>query len=179
MFLYLPEKFDANEWTIIIIVLLNIAIFAFMPKRIPKEITPLIVLLSISFPKVLDHSMGVKPFDLYDISDYHEYELIDLILYGAYPAFGYLFIYILDYFNFKGLKLVFYFLTWTIFAVVFELLLVKLNVYVYTGWKIVYSLPVYSIVLSLTYLFYKLIMYYHKKLYTNEQSNSVKRQQQP
>ncbi|MGM0846432.1 MAG: hypothetical protein ACQEUT_15765 [Bacillota bacterium] len=83
MLLYLPEKFDINEWTIIAIVIFNISIFFFMHKRIPKEITPLIVLLSISFPKVMDHSMGVKPFNFYDLTDTNKYELFDLILYGS------------------------------------------------------------------------------------------------
>ncbi|MGD7022218.1 hypothetical protein ACQCVK_06480 [Rossellomorea vietnamensis] len=172
MLLYLPEKFDINEWTIIAIVIFNISIFFFMHKRIPKEITPLIVLLSISFPKVLDHSMAVKPFNFYDITDTNKYELFDLILYGAYPAFGYLFVYFLDYFNMKGKKLVLYFLSWTLISVAFELLLVKLHVYVYTGWKIVYSLPVYIIVLSLTFLFYKFLIYY-KNYNTNKQINEA------
>lgn len=173
MLLYPPEKFDINEWAIMIIVIFNIAIFLFVKKRIPKEISPLIVLLSISFPKVMDHTMGVKPFNLYDITDTHKYELFDLILYGAYPAFGYLFVWFLDYFNLKGKKIVLYFLSWTLFSVVFELLLVKLHVYVYTGWKIVYSLPVYIMVLSLTCLFYKFLIYYNK--YNNfKQTNGVK-----
>jgi hypothetical protein len=167
MLLYPPEKFDINEWTIIITVIFNIVIFFFVQKGIPKEVTPLIVLFSISFPKVMDHSMAVKPFNLYDLTDTHKYELFDVILYGAYPAFGYLFVYFLDYFNFKGKKIVLYLLSWTFFSVVFELLLVKLHVFVYTGWKIVYSLPVYLIVLSLMFLFYRFLIYYNNIRQTN------------
>ncbi|MCT2537139.1 hypothetical protein NC661_05790 [Aquibacillus koreensis] len=167
MLLYFPEKFDINEWTILITVVFNIGIFLFMRKRIPKEITPLIVLLSISFPQVMDHSMGVKPFNYYDLTDSNKYELFDVILYGAYPAFGYLFVYFLDYLNLKGKKLVLYFLSWALFSVVFELLLVKLHVYVYNGWKIYYSLPVYLVVLSLTFLLYKFLIYYNKHEHTN------------
>jgi hypothetical protein len=83
MILYLPEKFDENEWTILIALIANILIFMFLPKKLPKEITPLIVLLSISFPKIMDHSMGVKPYNLYDLTDTNKYELFDLLLYGV------------------------------------------------------------------------------------------------
>ncbi|PKG24399.1 hypothetical protein [Niallia nealsonii] len=161
MFLYFPEKFDENEWTIIVTVIINVLIFSFLPKKIPKEITPLIVLLSISFPKVMDHSMAVKPFELYDLTDTSKYELFDLVLYGAYPAFGYLFVYFSDYF--KGLKLVLYFIFWNMIAIGIEFLLVKLHVFVYTGWKLIYSLPVYTVVISITYLFYRFATYYNNK----------------
>jgi hypothetical protein len=163
MLLYYPNKFDENEWTILIAILFNILIFILMPKRIPKEITPLIVLLSISFPKIMDHSMGVEPYNLYDLTDSSKYEIFDLVLYGVYPAFGYLFVYFLDYFNFKGIKLVLYFIVCSLFAFVFEFLLVKLHVFVYTGWKLIYSLPIYIVVLSLTFLFYKFVTYYRNK----------------
>ncbi|WP_407268237.1 hypothetical protein [Radiobacillus sp. PE A8.2] len=117
--------------------------------------------------------MGVKPFNYYDLTDTNKYELFDVIFYGAYPAFGYLFVYYLDYFNFKRIKLVLYFLSWALFSAVFELLLVRLHVYVYTGWKIVYSLPVYICVLSLTFLFYKFLIYY-KNNNTDKQTNRAK-----
>jgi hypothetical protein len=171
LFLYFPIKFDQNEWTILAAVILNILIFSFFPKKIPKEITPLIILLSISFPKIMDHSMAVKPFDLYNITDTSKYELFDLVLYGVYPAFGYLFVYFLDYF--KGLKVVIYFTFWTIIAIGIELLLVKLHVFVYTGWKLVYSLPIYIVVLSLTFLFYKFIIHYYNKIHIIKNPNSV------
>ncbi len=138
----------------------NILIFRFLPKRFPQEITPLIVLLSISFPKIIDHSMAVKPFNYYDLTDTAKYELFDVILYGVYPGFGYLLLYLADYFDLKGIQLVLYFVGWTIFAVGFEYFLVHFHVFVYTGWKIIYSLPIYVVVIHLTYLFYKFIMSY-------------------
>lgn len=160
MILYLPEKFDENEWTILIALIANLLIFLFLPKKLPKEITPLIVLLSISFPKIMDHSMAVKPYNLYDITDTNRYELFDLLLYGVYPAFGYLFIYFID--HVKRFMLVLYMIGWSLFGTLFEWIFVKLHVFTYTGWKIVYSLPVYIIVLSLTFLFYSFLMKYRQ-----------------
>jgi hypothetical protein len=156
-------RFDNNEWAIIIAILINILIFRLLPKRLPKEITPLIVLLSMSYPKILDHTMAVNPFNLYDIMDTDRYEFFDLALYGVYPAFGYLFIYLLDSYNPKGIKLVLYFITWSVVSIGMEFLLVNLHVFVYTGWKLIYSLPIYLVVLVLTYLFYQLLKYYRVK----------------
>ena len=168
MLLYYPTKWDENEWTIITAILFNILIFKYLPKRIPKETTPLIVLLSVSFPKVMDHTMAVDPFNLYDLTDSSKYEIFDLALYGVYPVFGYLFIYLLDFFNFKGFKLILYLMVWSLLSVVFEFVLFKLHVFVYTGWKLIYSLPIYLVVLSITFLFYKFVTYYRLKNMDNQ-----------
>lgn len=162
MLLYFPTKFDENEWTIIIAVLFNLLIFKFMPKKLPKEIIPLIVLISISFPKILDHTIAIKPYNFYDLTDTKHYEIFDLILYAVYPAFGYLFVYFVEYF--KGLKLVLYFLIWCLISGVMEFFFVKLHVYTYNHWKLIYSMAIYVVVLALTYLFYKFVDYYRRKI---------------
>ncbi|ULT54792.1 hypothetical protein L1999_16755 [Neobacillus drentensis] len=160
MLLYFPSKFDGNEWTIILALLLNILVFTFLPKRIPKEITPLLVLLSISFPKIMDTTLAVKPLNFYNLNDTSQYEIFDLALYGVYPAFGYLFIYFYDYYKFKGYGLVLYFIIWSLAGVSVEFLLVHFHVFVYKGWQLFYSLPIYIVVLPLTFMFYKFVSYY-------------------
>jgi hypothetical protein len=169
MLLYYPEKFDANEWFILVGVIVNILVFTFLPKRLPRELIPLLVLLSISFPKVLDHTMAVQPYDFYNINDSKKYELFDLILYGVYPMFGYLFLYIFDIFKPTQMRFLFYILVWTFFAGAFEYILFKIHVFTYTGWHIVFSLPVYLITLCLTFLFYRFVNNYFLK--NKRQSN--------
>jgi len=80
MLLYFPGKFDVNEWTISIACLLNLLLFIILPKRFPKEVTPLIVLLSISFPKILDHTIAAKSINLYNLNDMKQYEIFDVVL---------------------------------------------------------------------------------------------------
>jgi hypothetical protein len=169
MFLYLPESFNINEWFIIIGVILNILTFKLLPKKIPKAITPLIVLLSISFPKVLDHTIAVVPIDLYNINDSKNYELFDLILYAVYPMFGYLFIYLVEVLKPRGIMFVLYFIAWDVFAVIFEFFLNKLHVFNYNGWNIIFSLPVYLITLCFTYIFYIYTINLNKKLVRNSE----------
>lgn len=163
MALNFPEKFDVNEWFILGALLGSLLVFLLLPKRLPKPITPLIVLVSISFPSILDHSLAVNPHNLYNLNDRKDYEIFDLILYLVYPAFGYLYVYLLNLLQWKRLKLVAYLLIWTLFSVVFEMTLTKIHVFVLTGWKHVYSLPVYIAVLTLTYYFFIFIMNYQTK----------------
>lgn len=162
MFLHFPKQFDENEWAILFLVFFNLFLFITLPKRMSKELPALIILISLSFPKVMDHSIAVKPFSLYNITDTHNYEIFDILLYGAYPVFGYLFVYLYDYFKLKRMKLVGYIFIWSIIAIIMEFTLVKLHVYVYNGWKIIYSLPLYLIVLNLTLLFYIFIKSYNE-----------------
>jgi len=61
------------------------------------------------------------------------------------------------------MKLAGYFLPWSFLGVGTDYLLVKLHVFNYTGWKLIYSLSVYICVLSLTYLAFQSIMYYYNK----------------
>ncbi|MCM3023454.1 hypothetical protein M3576_08960 [Weizmannia ginsengihumi] len=168
MLLYFPNKFDENEWTILIVILFNLLILMLLPKKIPKEITPLIALLSISYPKIMDHSMAVKPYNLYNLTDSGKYELFDLALYAVYPAFGYLFVYFLEYVNVSRVLLVVYIVAWSIIGVAVEYLFVILHVFIYTGWKLIYSLPIYLIVIAITYVFYQIATYYHKKESNNQ-----------
>lgn len=163
MLLYFPTKFDENEWTVILIIIFNILLFRFLPKRLPKEITPLIVLLSISFPQIIDHTIGAAPHNYYDITDSKKLELFDILLYAGYPAFGYLFVYVFDWFHFEKIKLILYFITWSCFAALFEFCLVNLHVYQYNGWKLIFSIPIYLVVLSITYLFYQFAISYNQK----------------
>ncbi|WP_409305091.1 hypothetical protein [Peribacillus sp. SCS-155] len=161
--LYFPKSFDINESVIILLLTMNVLIFMLVPKRLPKAVTSLIVLLSMSFPKVMDHTIAVKPFNYYDLGDSARYEIFDLLSYGVFPAFGYMFIYFIDLLDLKHFKLTLYFIAWSLFAVAVEYIAVKAKIFEYNRWKLIYSLPVYIVVLFITYLFYEFLMQYSKK----------------
>ncbi|WP_043933060.1 hypothetical protein [Bacillus sp. EB01] len=171
MLLYPPEHFDKNEWFILFAIGFNIAIFAGLPKRLPYASIPLIVLISISFPKLFDHTIAVAPYNFYNINDSVHFEYFDLLLYGVYPAFGYLFIYIYDFYKPRGYGLILYLLAWSLTGSALEFLLTKLGVFTYIHWNTVYSLAVYLGVLPFTLLFY---LYVEKTLKTRKGSTSAK-----
>jgi len=163
MFLYLPKHFDENEWFIIIALVLSIFLVR-LPKRMPTEVSYLIVLLSLAIPNIIDHSIAaISPFDAYQITDSEKYEVFDILLSGVYIPFGYLCVYFYEWFRPKKLKIALYILCWALFALCFEFVLVKLNVFTYRGWKLIYSFPTYLLVISLFLIYYEFLLSQHKK----------------
>lgn len=161
MILKLPVHFDQNEWFIIVVILVSLIMYKVLPKRFPKAITAIIVLYSIAMPKILDHTIAVKPYNLYDLTDSSKYELFDLIMYAIYPPFGYLFIYIYDYFKFKGIRFAMYIFFWSIASIGMEFIANQLHVFNYHGWKLIYSLPIYTVIMIINvFLFNFTINYY-------------------
>jgi hypothetical protein len=75
----LPKYFDENEWTIIVGIFLSILLWR-LPKKIPTEITILIILFSMAVPKIMDHLIASVSPNLYQITDSEKYELFDLLL---------------------------------------------------------------------------------------------------
>lgn len=168
MFLYLPKHFDENEWFIIIVLVLSIFLIR-LPKRMPTEVSYLIVLLSLCIPNIIDHSIAaISPYDVYQLTDSEKYELFDILLSGAYVPFGYLCVYIYEWFRPKKMKIVLYILSWALFAIGFEFVLVRLHVFTYHGWNLVYSFPTYLLVVSLFLLYYEFLLFHHKKKMASE-----------
>ncbi|MGG3471036.1 hypothetical protein ABES02_26650 [Neobacillus pocheonensis] len=161
--LLFPKHFDENEWFIIIAALLSPLIWK-LPKRIPTEITVIIILLGMAIPKVIDNAIAsISPYDLYRLTDTEKYEIFDVILDMVYLPFGYLCVYFYDKLHPKGIKIVLYILTWAIFSVGFEFIAVKFHVFNYHGWKLIYSFPTYIVVISGILCFYRFLLSYYKK----------------
>lgn len=162
MILKLPDHFDQNEWFIIVVILVSLIMYKVLPKRFPKAITAIIVLYSIAMPKILDHTIAVKPYNLYDLTDSGQYELFDLIMYAIYPPFGYLFIYIYDYFKFKGIRFVMYIFFWSIASIGMEFIANQLHVFNYHGWRLIYSLPIYTAIMIINVFLFNFSINYFR-----------------
>ncbi|TWE09183.1 hypothetical protein FB550_1011215 [Neobacillus bataviensis] len=163
MFLYLPKHFDQNEWFIVIGLFLSILLVR-LPKRIPTEVSYLIVLLSLAIPNIIDHSIAaISPYDAYRINDSEKYELFDVLLSGVYVPFGYLCVYFYEWLRPKKMMTVLYILSWDLFAIFFEFVIVRLHVFTYHGWSLSYSFPTYLLVISLFLLYYEFLLFHYKK----------------
>lgn len=168
MFLYLPKQFDENEWFTIIGMVLCVLLLR-LPKRMPTEVSYLIVLLSLAIPNIIDHSIAaISPYDAYQLNDSEKYELFDILLSVVYVPFGYLCVYFYVWFRPKKMKIVLYILCWAIFAICFEYVDLRLHVFTYHGWSLVYSFPIYLLVISLILLYYEFLFFQHKKKAASE-----------
>ncbi|EKN64737.1 hypothetical protein BABA_22653 [Neobacillus bataviensis LMG 21833] len=159
-----PERFDSNEWFIIISLLVTYAIIFILPKRFPHTISLIMLLFSMTYVQVLDHILAGLSFDLYDINDVEKYEWLDLITWFLYPPFGYILVYFFDRWSVRSVGVFWYILLWAFIAVGEEALSLKFNIFTYTGWKLPYSFPVYLITLSIYLLFFLYIKSTFEKL---------------
>lgn len=66
----LPKSFDANEWLIFVCLIVSYAIVIPLRRKIPAPIFVLVFIYSITMAKLFDATLGVPPFDMYDINDW-------------------------------------------------------------------------------------------------------------
>jgi len=165
--LALPEKFDSNEWFIIISLVVTYTILFLLPKRFPHTITIIMLLFSMTYVQVIDHILAGISFNLYDINDVEKYELFDLITWFLYPPFGYFYIYFFDKWSVRGVGIFWYILLWAFIAIIEEALSLKFNIFTYHGWKLTYSIPVYFITLIIYLHFFLFLKGTFRKLKTS------------
>ncbi|GAA0346450.1 hypothetical protein GCM10008967_41080 [Bacillus carboniphilus] len=157
------KAFDWNEWLIIITLLfLNIVILI-----IPKLFTVIegiaYYLYGIAIVHFFDHTTSVKPWDLYDVNDNSNYQLMDFIYYVLNGPISYIFIYLYLKLNIKGQQTILYILLWSGFSVLVEWFGVKIGLFHYDkGYKMYWSFPIYMVIQTL------LIIYYHIIQKTNK-----------
>ena len=165
----LPEKFDANEWFILFHILALVILLYKLPKRFPTSITILLLMFTVTVARVVDHVIAGPHVDLYDIMDSGDFELFDLLCYVPYAPFGYVFIYIYDKFQLKGISLILYIVLSSIGSIGFEWLTGTsyISYLKYSSWKPIYSLPIYLLIQPCTILFFHLIKSIHEKSLTS------------
>ena len=160
----LPQKFDENEWFLLICIILAYTIVFILPKRFPFGITILLMLYGSIVARLSDHFLASPKLDLYNLMDTPKYDFFDLITYLLYAPFSYLFIYYYEKRSVKGFGLVLYLLICTSVGTLFEWVNKEFHVFTYKGWHIAYSFTIYLGTQCLTILFYHFV----KHAYTKE-----------
>lgn len=163
MMLVLPKDFDMNEWFILISLVILYTLFFLLPQRFPKTITMLIYMFSFSLEKEADLILEYPPYVLYYLNDSKQFELFDFLTCFLYPAFGYLLLYFYDKWNVRGISAFFYLMSWSIIAVLFEWITMKVGIFNYTGWTLFFSYAVYLIVVGLYAAFYHFVNFFFEK----------------
>jgi hypothetical protein len=160
----LPIKFDTNEIFIIVIgIILTLIAVKLLPNRFTYTTSIILYLHKIAVAIVVDHLLAGPPLDLYDVMDTSKFEFFDLIIYFfVYGPFTYIIIYIYDkwFYHKSLLKKFIYLLLITLINIGSEFIGTKLNIYMYKGWKLYYSIPVYLIVYSTNFYLLKYLKDY-------------------
>lgn len=142
------KRFDANEWFILISLVISVGVALRLPRRFPATFVWMIATFSMTVAIVTDHIVGTPPLDMYDINDTPTYTVADAFTWLLYAPFGYLFLYVYDRLHIRGVSLIVYILTSVLFAVLYEYAADLAGVFHYRTWKLAYSFPVYVLTLS-------------------------------
>ncbi|WP_274361355.1 hypothetical protein [Paenibacillus thermotolerans] len=163
------KSFNLNEWVVIAMIVIGSLIVIFLPKRYTWDETAFNVLIGVFFGLLFDHTIGIPPFDYYDLGDEAKYQLFDVFSYAMYAPFGYLFIYVLEAFKLRGFAIVLYIAVWAGLGVMVEWVGTIVGIFHYKhGYKLLYSAPIYLIVESIHLgTFYMLFRTYYTRRIVN------------
>ncbi|MBB6669632.1 hypothetical protein [Cohnella nanjingensis] len=128
-----------------------------LPRALPNSIMALVMLFSLTLAKGLDDTIGMKPFDLYDINNSAQVDVWDLVTWLLYPPIGYLFIYVYHVCRIGGLATPVYILLGSLFGTGFERLTVYFQVFHYNDWTLRYSFMMYVAVQTATIAFFVIL----------------------
>ena len=138
--------FDWNEWFFIISTIIIIFLFLPIRKYFPPVVVTVIWVYNVALVATIDYFLLATPFQLYIFGDNSTYELSGALFhFFMYPCAALLFLFGYDKWELYGRKTAWYILFWSGFSLFFEWLSVKNHALTYTGWKLVYSIPVYPI----------------------------------
>ncbi|WP_223593924.1 hypothetical protein [Neobacillus bataviensis] len=154
----LPEKFDENEWFLLLCVGLSYLVVFLLPRRFPRSLSVLFLLTGTTIARLSDHLLASPKLDLYNIMDTPNYDLFDLITYFLYAPFSYLFLYFYDKWNIRGYWILLYLVLSTAGGTLFEWINQEFGVFTYKGWQLSYSFSVYLAIQCLVLLFFHWVM---------------------
>lgn len=160
----LPKAFDVNEWLIVAACLGAWGVVLLLPRRFPFLLTFMISLFTLTIANELDHILAAPPFDCFNLNDHEKYELFDFILYVVlYPPIGYIFVYLYDKWNLKGIYILLYMLAWSLAGIGIEWAGIHLQLFHYTKWTVAHSFSVYLVVQCFTLAFFHVISTYGRR----------------
>lgn len=139
-------NFGLNDWVMIVSSFVVFCIFLMIRKHFHPIVIIVIWIFMIAFVEAIDYFLAASPFKVYYCGDNITYEpatgVIHLFL---YPGYSFIFLYMYDKWNIRGLNLILYCACWTVFSIGFEWFFLVTKVFTYTGWKLYYSILVYPL----------------------------------
>ena len=157
------NKFNGNEWFVLISLITGLLLVWRLKKRFTLKEAMTYFLYSVFLGMLFDHTISIEPFDFYDVNDNSSYQLMDFLTYLMYGPFGYICIYLYDYFKVKPSYTPIYILIWAAISITMEIIATNLGVFHYkNGYKIYYSFPIYLLTLIPNIYLYKFL--HHNKV---------------
>ncbi|MGF7036385.1 hypothetical protein J2T17_007448 [Paenibacillus mucilaginosus] len=161
----LPVHFDGNEWFSTISLLIMFALVLFLPRRFPKIVSFVFLVIGSGTALFVDFHFGLPPVDMYDVNDLPLYEWFDLVNFLLYSPFAYVFLYLFDWWKPKGIRITWYVLAWSLAGVAYEWVSVTFfHLYNYgKGWQFGYSFVFYLTSQAFTVWFYYMVKHCYNR----------------
>lgn len=152
------HNFNYNELFVLLVLIMGFIIVWKLPKRFSSHEFLVYLLYSVFLGILMDHTISIEPFDFYDVNDSSAYQLMDFLTYVMYGPYGYLFIYLFDYFRIPFKYTTLYAFFWTLTATAFEYAANQLGVFHYkNGYQIWYSIILYLIIYTAAIGLYRIL----------------------
>jgi hypothetical protein len=140
--------FDGNEWFMLGTSFAAVCLFLSIRKHFRPVALFTIWLFQVAQVETVDYALAASPFEAYYCADNETYEPAAAVIHlFLYPCFAFFFLYFYDKLKIRGSgeRLAAYLAVWTAISIAFEWINVLAGVFTYTGWKLLYSIPVYPI----------------------------------
>lgn len=153
------RSFDWNEW-FVLLGLFTLHILVWITPKIFDLLRGIAYYLyGITIITFFDHTLSVRPWDLYDVNDSSKYQFIDFLTYVMNGPISYFFIYVYVRFKIRGFGNLAYLLFASSFAVLVEYTGVQIGLYHYVkGYQIVWSFPIYFMMQTLEIILHHLLL---------------------
>jgi hypothetical protein len=156
------NRFNANEWFVILGLCAGIIALFVLPRRFPNRLFVLYFMCGVTFGAFFDLTLGEIPVSFYNVGDTSNYETFDFLSIVMYGPYSYVFFYVYDFLklnqkiNSKFIPL--YIFIWTLLSLGIEWCGVQLGVFHYHhGYGIQVSFVIYLLVHSGWVLFFHLV----------------------
>ena len=137
-------KIDLNEWVMITSSLVVLCIVLGIRKHFHPVVTIMVWIFTIAFVESIDYFLAATPFKVYYCGDNVTYEPVTGVIHlFLYPGFSIIFLYLYDKWRSRGIRRIYIYVFWTVFATLFEWGFLETGVFTYTGWKLYYSILTY------------------------------------
>ncbi|MCC3375472.1 hypothetical protein [Cohnella sp. REN36] len=153
----------AYVWFNVVTLLAAYGLALRLPRAMPGSIAALVMIFSLTAAKGLDDTIGMKPYDWYDINVSSSIDFWDLVTWMIYPPVGYLFVYLFHVCRIRGLSIPVFLLLSALIGTGFEWLATVCGVFHYKGWSLRYSFLMYLVVQAATLAFFVVLKrQYHR-----------------
>lgn len=150
------EHFDKNEISLLIILAVTYIAYFLLKRRVNRQVRILGLLWGITIGILFDFTIGGGLMDFYKINDSNHYEVSDIFYYLDFGPFGFFFFYFYELLNINKKTFIYFTVGGALVGVAAQWLFTWLDIItLQKGYHLVYSFPVFLVVLTATGAFFE------------------------